>query len=106
MSNLGRRGEVWFAEIKGKRRPVLIVSGHDVVVELDRVIANITSQQTRNKYDVVLEYWKEAGLDKPSVVRCSKINTIHYRELLFKIGNIHEHDLKRVMETIRNYFSY
>ncbi|MBB5326282.1 hypothetical protein HNQ34_003416 [Anoxybacillus tepidamans] len=61
MSNLGRRGEVWFAEIKGKRRPVLIVSHHDVVVELDRVIANITSQQPRNKYDVVLEYWKEAG---------------------------------------------
>ncbi|WP_461201842.1 type II toxin-antitoxin system PemK/MazF family toxin [Anoxybacillus sp. TBDG-1] len=105
MSNLGRRGEIWFAEIKGKRRPVLIVSPDDVIVELYRVIANITSQQPRNKYDVVLEYWEEAGLDKPSVVRCSKINTIHYRELLFKIGNIHSHDLKRVMETIRGYFS-
>lgn len=34
MSNLGRRGEVWFAEIKGKRRPVLIVSHHNVVVRI------------------------------------------------------------------------
>lgn len=52
----------------------------------------------------LIEYWNEAGLDKPSVVRCSKLNTLHYKELLFKIGNLHENDLERVLSTIRSYF--
>ncbi|WP_272913744.1 type II toxin-antitoxin system PemK/MazF family toxin [Halalkalibacter okhensis] len=51
-----------------------------------------------------MEYWEEAGLDKPSIVRCSKLNTVHFKELLFKIGKLHEHDLERVLTTIRNYF--
>lgn len=104
MSKGGRRGEVWVAQIKDKSRPVVIVSNDDVVVEIDRLVATVTSQEPRNKFDVNLEYWKEARLDKPSVVRCSKINTLHYKELKFRIGELHEHDLNRVLETIRNYF--
>ncbi len=74
------------------------------MVELDHLIATVTSQQVKNEFDVVIEYWEEAGLDKPSIVRCSKLNTVHFKELLFKIGKLHEHDLERVLITIRNYF--
>lgn len=104
MSKQGKRGEVWTAELNGKRRPVVIVSNDNVIAELDQLIATISSQQSRNEFDVVIEYWKEAGLDKPSVVRCSKLNTLHYKELLFKVGKLHECDLQRVLTTIRNYF--
>ncbi|KYC85312.1 type II toxin-antitoxin system PemK/MazF family toxin [Heyndrickxia sporothermodurans] len=104
MSKTGRRGEVWTVELNGKRRPVVIVSNDNVIVELDHLIATVTSQHARNEFDVVIEYWNEAGLDKPSVVRCSKLNTVHFKELLFKIGKLHEHDLDRVLKTIRNYF--
>ncbi|MEQ6378766.1 type II toxin-antitoxin system PemK/MazF family toxin [Bacillaceae bacterium S4-13-58] len=104
MSKTGKRGEIWTVELNGKRRPVLIVSNDNVVVELDHLIATVTSQHTRNEFDVTIEYWEEAGLDKPSIVRCSKLNTVHYKELLFKIGKLHEHDLERVLQTIRNYF--
>lgn len=104
MIKTGKRGEVWTVEINGKRRPVVIVSNDNVVVELDHLIATVTSQHARNEFDVVIEYWEEAGLDKPSVVRCSKLNTVHFKELLFKIGKLHEHDLERVLTTIRNYF--
>lgn len=104
MRKIGNRGEVWTVEINGKRRPVVIVSNDNVVVELDHLIATVTSQQARNEFDVVIEYWEEAGLDKPSIVSCSKLNTVHFKELLFKIGELHEHDLDRVLTTIRNYF--
>ncbi|WP_307345968.1 type II toxin-antitoxin system PemK/MazF family toxin [Metabacillus malikii] len=95
---------MWTVELNGKRRPVVIVSNDNVVVELDHIIATVSSQQTRNDFDVAIEYWEEAGLDKPSIVRCSKLNTVHFKELLFKIGKLHEHDLERVLTTIRNYF--
>lgn len=104
MTRTGRRGEIWTVELNGKRRPVVIVSNDNVAAELDHLIATVTSKQVRNEFDVVIEYWKEAGLDKPSVVRCSKLNTLHYQELLFKIGKLYESDLERVLTTIRNYF--
>jgi mRNA interferase MazF len=104
MSKTGKRGEIWTVELNGKRRPVVIVSNDNVIVELDHLIATVTSQHTRNEFDVAIEYWEEAGLDKPSIVRCSKLNTVHYKELLFKIGKLHDHDLERVLTTIRNYF--
>lgn len=104
MSKTGKRGEIWTVELNGKRRPVVIVSNDNVIVELDQLIATVTSQHTRNEFDVAIEYWQEAGLDKPSIVRCSKLNTVHFKELLFKIGKLHYHDLDRVLTTIRNYF--
>ncbi len=73
-------------------------------MELDHLIATVTSQQSRNEFDVEIEYWEEAGLAKPSVVRCSKINTVHFEELLFKIGKLHEQDIQKVLTTIRSYF--
>ncbi|PEZ75373.1 hypothetical protein CN410_15015 [Bacillus anthracis] len=99
-----KRGEIWFLELNGKKRPVVIISNDNIVVELDRLVATVTSQEARNEFDVVLESWEQAGLDKPSVVRCSKINTVHYKELLFKIGKLQEQDLERVLNTIRSYF--
>lgn len=99
-----KRGEIWYLEINGKRRPVVIISNDNIVVELDRLVATVTSQKARNEFDVVLEDWEKAGLNKPSVVRCSKINTVHYKELLFKIGKLQEQDLERVIKTIRSYF--
>lgn len=104
MNRQGKRGEIWTIELNEKRRPVVIVSNDNVIAEMDHIIATVTSKQTRNEFDVVLEYWEEAGLDKPSVVRCTKLNTLHYQELLFKIGKLHERDLERVLTTIRNYF--
>ena len=87
MTNKGRRGEIWLAEIEGKRRPVVVIDKETMVVEIDRVVASVTSQPPRSEYDIFINYWQEAGLDKPSIVRCTKINTLHHNELIFKIGN-------------------
>ncbi|WP_272913743.1 type II toxin-antitoxin system PemK/MazF family toxin [Halalkalibacter okhensis] len=34
MSKTGKRGEIWTVELNGKRRPVVIVSNDNVIVEL------------------------------------------------------------------------
>lgn len=65
MSNKMRQGEVWLADVrfKGthqiKQRPVVIV-GNELALDVDVIIAPVTSQKPRNQFDVVLEYWKEA----------------------------------------------
>ncbi|UOE75849.1 hypothetical protein [Parageobacillus thermoglucosidasius] len=50
MSKIGRRGEVWYDEIKGKSRFVVVVSNDNVVVEIDHFVPTVTSKQTRNQY--------------------------------------------------------
>jgi len=82
MSNKKKQGEVWLADVlfKGTRQtkqlPVVIV-GNELALDIDVIIAPVTSQKPRNQFDIVLDYWREAGLLKPSVVRTSKIISIH-----------------------------
>ncbi len=101
----GIKGEVWIMKHEGKNRPFVIVTNDYSAVELDHSIAKITSQAARDQFDIVLEDWEVAGLAKPSVVRCSKINTVLFTKLSYKIGKLSERDLNRVLETIVNYFS-
>lgn len=44
MSKAGKRGEIWIVALNGKRRPAVIVSNDNVIVELDHLIATVTSQ--------------------------------------------------------------
>lgn len=54
--------------------------------------------------DVVLEYWEEAGLLKPSIARTSKIISIHGSELISRLGTLNEHDLSAVLHTYKDLF--
>src|SRR5690625_4348594 len=96
MNSKMKQGDVWLADVlfKGKRqtkqRPV--------------IIAPVTSQQPRNQFDVVLEYWKEAGLLKPSVARTSKITSVHGSELKRHLGVLHSYDLERILKMCKNLF--
>lgn len=89
-----------------KQRPVIIV-GSELALDVDVIIAPVTSQQPRNQFDVVLEYWDKAGLLKPSAARTSKIISIHGTELKRHLGVLHkhdQHDLERVLHMCRNLF--
>lgn len=86
-----------------KQRPVIIVA-NELALDIDVIIAPVTSQQPRNKFDVVLEYWSEAGLLKPSVARTSKIISVHGSELIRHLGALHNHDLERVLHMCRKLF--
>ena len=104
-----KQGDVWLADVlfKGtrhtKQRPVIIV-GNELALDVDVIIAPVTSQQARSQFDVTLEYWKEAGLLKPSVARTSKIMSVHGSELKRHLGVLHKHDLERVLYMCRKLF--
>ncbi|WP_373894317.1 type II toxin-antitoxin system PemK/MazF family toxin [Virgibacillus sp. CBA3643] len=75
-----------------------------MALDMDVIIAPVTSQQPRNQFDVVLEYWEEAGLLKPSVARTSKIVSVHGNELKRHIGELHNDDLERVLNMCKKLF--
>src|SRR5699024_3119332 len=49
-------------------------------------------------------YWEKAGLLKPSVVRTSKITSIHGTELKRHLGELHRHDLENALNMCRKLF--
>ena len=61
MSNKMKQGEVWLADVvfkdtrQIKQRPVIIV-GNELALDVDVIIAPVTSQQPRNKFDVTIEF--------------------------------------------------
>ena len=109
MSNKMKQGDVWLANVlfkgsrQAKQRPVILV-GNELALDVDVIIAPVTSQRARNQFDVVLEYWEEAGLLKPSVARTSKIISVHGSELKRHLGVLHKHDLERVLYMCRSLF--
>lgn len=109
MSNEKKQGAVWLADVlfknthQTKQRPVVIV-GNELALDIDVIIAPVTSQKTRNQFDIVLEHWEKAGLLKPSVVRTSKITSIHGTELKRYLGELHSRDLESVLNMCRKLF--
>src|SRR5699024_5690147 len=109
MSSKMKQGDVWLVDVlfkgtrQAKQRPVIIV-GNELALDVDVIIAPVTSQQPRNQFDVVLGYWKEAGLLKPSVARTSKITSIHGSELKRYIGELHNYDLELVLNMCKKLF--
>lgn len=57
-----------------------------------------------NQFDIILEYWEKAGLLKPSVVRKSKITSIHGTELKRHLADLYSHDLENVLNMCRKLF--
>jgi len=109
MNSKLKQGDVWLADVLFKRtrqtkqRPVIIV-GNELAIDIDVIISPVTSKNPRDQFDVVLEYWKEAGLLKPSVVRTSKITSVHGSELKRYLGELHCDDLEQTLKMCKKLF--
>jgi mRNA interferase MazF len=107
--NLYVQGSVWLAKVyfknegRFKIRPVIIV-GNELTIEIDVLITPVTSSEPRNEFDIVIEYWEEAGLLNPSVARTSKIASIPSKELIKRLGILHEHDLLMIINQCKELF--
>jgi len=75
-----------------KPRPVLVL----LDLEEDCLIARITSVPHTGLLDVPLTQWREAGLEKPSVVRLTRLVTVEKTLLKLKIGELSSVDLQSV----------
>jgi hypothetical protein len=62
----------------------------------DCLIARITSVPHAEKLDVSLAQWKQDGLEKPSVVRLTRLVTAEKILLKIKIGSLAARDLEAV----------
>lgn len=103
------QGSVWVAKVyfknegRFKNRPVVIV-GNELTIDIDVLISPVTSSEKRTEFDVVIEYWKEAGLLNPSIARIAKLSAIPKNALLKKIGSLHVHDLERILFQCKRLF--
>ena len=100
------KGELWMAHDgkSGKARPFLVLSEELSGVDVDISIAPATTQPQRNEFDVILTFWKEAGLSAPSIVRCSKVHYVHHGFLQRKIGVADPRDMENIDNVLRKYF--
>ena len=75
-----------------KARPVLALMdfGHDCLV------CRITSVSFCEFLDLSINHWQEAGLEKPSTIRLSRLVTIEKSILKIRIGRLAAEDLSRV----------
>jgi mRNA interferase MazF len=76
----------------GKARPVLVLRD----LGPDCLICRITSAPHRGFLDMPVGRWQDAGLDKPSTIRMSRLVTVEKALLKFRIGKLSVEDLERV----------
>lgn len=90
------RGEIWFAEVGRKRRPVLVLTRPEVIevralVTVAEVTTSIRSIAAEVEFDHV-----EAGLDRPSVINCDGLHTITRTSLTIHAGSVSDETMERV----------
>jgi mRNA interferase MazF len=82
---------------QGKTRPVLVISDDDINAILPVInILSITShKQDRKIYpNEVLLQKEQSSLDKNSIVLCYQIRTIDKKQLIKKIGETKDEDVR------------
>lgn len=91
-----RRGEVWFAQVGRKHRPVLVLTRDEVIdVRTMVTVAEITTQTRGLGVEVALDH-ASVGLDQTSVINCDGLHTIAQATLTTRVGAISNHTLDQV----------
>jgi len=65
-------------------------------------VIKVTTHEERehDHGDVELQYWREAGLEQPSVARCSQYVPLEHIKIKKYLGTLHQVDLVNVLEKI------
>ena len=101
--------EVWNVQFayedkpeEAKIRPVLVIDARKNIV----IALKITSHNPRKEYggEDQIEKWKEAGLDKPSVVRCSKRAVFEESDFISKRGKLQSGDIISIQALLNYYY--
>ena len=86
-----------------KNRPGLVLLDSD---DEDLVVGRLTSQPLKDKFDLIIEKWKEAGLLLPSTARLSKFATISKNLVKIKLGVLLKEDLEKVKITLSSLWCF
>jgi mRNA interferase MazF len=94
------RGEIWFAEVGRKRRPVLVLTRPEVIdVRVLVTVAEVTTSIRGIAAEVDIDH-EGAGLDRPSVINCDGLHTITKASLTTYAGSVNEETMERVCAAI------
>ncbi|MGD8485327.1 MAG: type II toxin-antitoxin system PemK/MazF family toxin [Chloroflexota bacterium] len=94
------RGEIWFAEVDRKRRPVLVLTRPEVIdVRALVTVAEVATTIRGIAAEVELDH-EGAGLDRPSVVNCDGLHTITKASLTTYAGSVNEATMERVCSAV------
>lgn len=94
------RGEIWFAQVGRKRRPVLVLTRPEVIdVRALVTVAEVTTSIRNIAAEVEFDH-EEAGLDRPCVINCDGLHTITKTSLTTYAGSISEATMERVCSAV------
>lgn len=94
------RGEIWFAEVGRKRRPVVVLTRPEVIdVRALITVAEVTSSMRNIAAEVEFDH-EQAGLDRPSVVNCDGLHTITKASLTMYAGSVSEDTMERICAAV------
>jgi mRNA interferase MazF len=94
------RGEIWFAEVGRKRRPVLVLTRPEVIdVRALVTVAEVTTSIRNIAAEVEFDH-EQAGLERPSVINCDGLHTITKASLTTYAGSVSEETVERVCAAI------
>ena len=94
------RGEIWYAEVGRKRRPVLVLTRPEVIDVRALVTVAEVSTSIRNIGAEVDFDHSQAGLDRPSVINCDGLHTIPKTSLTTYAGSVSEGTMELVCTAI------
>jgi mRNA interferase MazF len=90
------RGEIWFAEVGRKRRPVLVLTRPEVIdVRALVTVAEVTTSVRGVAAEVDFDH-QAAGLEGPSVINCDGLHTITKASLTRYVGSVDDGTMERV----------
>lgn len=95
-----KRGEIWFAQVGRKRRPVLVLTRPEVIeVRALVTVAEITTTIRGIAVEVELDD-VDTGLPRPCVVNCDGLHTITKTSLTTYAGSVSDQTMERVCAAV------
>jgi mRNA-degrading endonuclease toxin of MazEF toxin-antitoxin module len=94
------RGEIWYAQVGRKRRPVLVLTRDEVIdVRALVTVAEITTSIRNIAAEVDFDH-EAGGLDTPSVINCDALHTITKASLTTYAGAVGDETMERVCAAV------
>jgi mRNA interferase MazF len=94
------RGEIWLAQVGRKRRPVLVLTRHEVIdVRALVTVAEVTTSIRNISAEVDFDH-QDAGLDRPAVINCDGLHTVAKASLTTYAGSVSEETMERVCAAV------
>jgi mRNA interferase MazF len=96
-----RRGELWLAQVGGKKRPVLVLTRSEVIDVRHLVtVAEVTTSIRGLAAEVEVDHGG-VGIDRPSVINCDGIHTVAQASLTGPVGEVGDHTMRKVCSAVK-----